>query len=102
MPAVLYETRDRIAFITLNRPEVLNAFNREMHQRLREAWLAFREDEDAWVAVVTGAGDRSVGRGMPPRAPASDASWTAIRVTAPGDGRRSRSPARCRPSRTAA
>ena len=63
MPAVLYETRDRIAFITLNRPEVLNAFNREMHQQLREAWLAFREDDDAWVAVVTGAGDRAFSAG---------------------------------------
>ena len=63
MPAVLYETRDRIAFITLNRPEVLNAFNREMHQQLREAWLAFREDDDVWVAVVTGAGDRAFSAG---------------------------------------
>ena len=63
MPAVLYEARDRIALITLNRPEALNAFNREMHQQLREAWLAFREDDDLWVAVVTGAGDRAFSAG---------------------------------------
>src|SRR3990172_8690939 len=63
MPAVLYEKRDRIAFITLNRPEALNAFNREMHQELREAWLDFREDADLWVAVVTGAGERAFSAG---------------------------------------
>ncbi len=63
MPAVLYEKRDRIAFITLNRPEVLNAFNREMHQELREAWLDFREDDDLWVAVVAAAGDRAFSAG---------------------------------------
>jgi enoyl-CoA hydratase/carnithine racemase len=63
MPAVLYEKRDRIAFITLNRPEVLNAFNLEMHQQLREAWLDFRDDDDVWVAVVTGAGERSFSAG---------------------------------------
>ena len=32
---VLYEKRDHVAYITLNRPEVLNAFNRAMHQALR-------------------------------------------------------------------
>ena len=63
MPAVLYEKRDRIAFITLNRPEALNAFNRDMHQQLREAWLAFREDDEVWVAVVTGAGERAFSAG---------------------------------------
>ncbi|OGO53219.1 MAG: hypothetical protein A2148_01760 [Chloroflexi bacterium RBG_16_68_14] len=63
MPAVLYEKRDRIAFITLNRPEALNAFNREMHQQLREAWLDFREDDNLWVAVVTGAGERAFSAG---------------------------------------
>lgn len=41
MPAVLYETHDRIARITLNRPEALNAFSRDMHAALREAWLTF-------------------------------------------------------------
>ncbi len=63
MPAVTYETRERIAYITLNRPESLNAFNRETHQQLREAWLAFREDDDVWVAIVTGAGDRAFSAG---------------------------------------
>jgi enoyl-CoA hydratase/carnithine racemase len=63
MPAVLYETKDRIARITLNRPESLNAFNADMHRELREAWLAFREDDDAWVAVVTGASERAFSAG---------------------------------------
>jgi enoyl-CoA hydratase/carnithine racemase len=61
---VTYEKRDRIAYITLNRPEVLNAFNREMHRRLREAWLDFREDNDVWVALITGAGDRAFSSGQ--------------------------------------
>ncbi len=63
MPAVLYEKRDRIAFITLNRPQALNAFNREMHQELREIWQDFRRDDDVWVAVVTGAGARAFSAG---------------------------------------
>ncbi len=61
---VTYEKRDRIAYITLNRPEVLNAFNREMHRRLREAWLDFREDNDVWAALITGAGDRAFSAGQ--------------------------------------
>ena len=63
MPAVLYETRDRVAYITLNRPESLNAFNREQHDALNAAWLAFRDDDDVWVAVLTGAGDRAFSAG---------------------------------------
>jgi E-phenylitaconyl-CoA hydratase len=54
--AVLYEKKGRKAYITLNRPETLNAFNSEMSRELREAWLQFRGDPDAWVAIVTGAG----------------------------------------------
>jgi len=63
MPAVLYEQRDRIAYITLNRPEALNAFNREMHRELREIWQEFRTNDDVWVAVVSGAGDRAFSAG---------------------------------------
>jgi E-phenylitaconyl-CoA hydratase len=61
---VLYEKRDHIAYVTLNRPEVLNAFNRAMHQALREVWMDFREDNDVWVAVITGAGDRAFSAGQ--------------------------------------
>lgn len=61
--AVTYEPVGRIAYITLNRPEALNAFNRAMHRELHEAWLAFRDDPNLWVAVVTGAGDRAFSAG---------------------------------------
>ena len=61
---VLYEKRDHVAYVTLNRPEVLNAFNRAMHQALREVWMDFREDDDVWVALITGAGDRAFSAGQ--------------------------------------
>ena len=54
--SVLYEVEDRIARITLNRPEVLNALNRQMIDDLRRTVLRFNDDDEAWVAVVTGAG----------------------------------------------
>lgn len=53
---VLYELDDHIATITYNRPEVLNAINGELRQDLNAAFARFRDDEDAWVAIVTGAG----------------------------------------------
>ena len=79
MSAVRYETLERIAYITLNRPEVLNAFNRQMHQELREAWLAFREDDDVWVAVVSGAGDRAFSAGADVKAMAEHPQESARR-----------------------
>ena len=54
--SVLYEVEGRIARITLNRPEVLNALNRQMIEDLRQTVLRFNDDDEAWVAVVTGAG----------------------------------------------
>ena len=54
--AVLYELDGHVATITYNRPEVLNAINGDMRQGLNAAWTRFKEDEDAWVAIVTGAG----------------------------------------------
>jgi enoyl-CoA hydratase len=53
-----YEKRDRIVIITLNRPERANALSLELMHRLLEAWRRFDEDDSAWVAVVTGSGDR--------------------------------------------
>lgn len=53
---VLYERDGHVATITYNRPDVLNAINGELRQGLNAAWNQFREDEDAWVGIVTGAG----------------------------------------------
>jgi E-phenylitaconyl-CoA hydratase len=53
---VQYERDGHVATITYNRPEVLNAINGELRQDLNAAWERFRADEEAWVAIVTGAG----------------------------------------------
>lgn len=53
---VLYERDGHVATITYNRPEALNAINQELRADLDAAWVRFRDDEDAWVAIVTGAG----------------------------------------------
>jgi enoyl-CoA hydratase/carnithine racemase len=57
MPKLLYEKRNRIAYLTLNRPEAKNAIDPELHELLWEAWEDFRDDEALDVAIVTGAGD---------------------------------------------
>lgn len=56
MSMVLYERRGRIAYITLNRPETLNAIDDELDGILWKAWADFNSDEAADVAIVTGAG----------------------------------------------
>jgi enoyl-CoA hydratase/carnithine racemase len=53
---VLYECDGHIATITYNRPEALNAINQELRDDLNAAWVKFRDDEEAWVGIVTGAG----------------------------------------------
>ena len=53
---VLYERSGHIATITYNRPEALNAINGELRADLDAAWAQLREDDEAWVGIVTGAG----------------------------------------------
>src|SRR3984957_11807770 len=53
---VMYEIADHVATITYNRPDTLNAINAEMRRELNDAFSRFRDDEEAWVAIVTGAG----------------------------------------------
>jgi enoyl-CoA hydratase len=62
-PHVLYEKTGHIARITLNRPEVHNAFSPESIVRLADIWRDFNEDDDLRVALVTGAGDRAFSSG---------------------------------------
>jgi len=53
---VLYEVKDQIVYITLNRPEKLNALNGELSDTLRGMWVSFEEDPDVRVAILSGAG----------------------------------------------
>jgi enoyl-CoA hydratase/carnithine racemase len=54
--AVTFQLDGHVATITYNRPGALNAINSEMRHALNAAFARFRDDEDAWVAIVTGAG----------------------------------------------
>jgi (E)-benzylidenesuccinyl-CoA hydratase len=53
---VLYELDGHVATITYNRPGALNAINGELRTDLNAAFARFRDENDAWVAIVTGAG----------------------------------------------
>ncbi|QHA89378.1 enoyl-CoA-hydratase DpgD [Serratia rhizosphaerae] len=63
-PAVLYEKRGHVAYITLNRPAVLNAMNLDMHRQLLTVWEDFNHDDELWVAVLAGAGGKSFSVGQ--------------------------------------
>lgn len=51
-----FEVHDRVALVTLNRPDQMNAQNLEMRKALVDAWERIDNDPDIWLAVVTGAG----------------------------------------------
>ena len=59
MSTVVYEKSENIVTITMNRPEKHNAMNPQMLVELAKAWGDFRDDADARVAILTGAGDRA-------------------------------------------
>jgi enoyl-CoA hydratase/carnithine racemase len=54
-----YTEGDGIAWVTLNRPEVHNAFDRQMMREIHDCWHQLRGNEDVRVVVLTGAGDKA-------------------------------------------
>ncbi len=61
--SVSYEVSYRVATIVLDRPKALNAFDREQYAAFADVCARFRDDDDAWVAIITGAGDRAFSAG---------------------------------------
>ncbi len=57
--SITYEQKDRIATLTINRPEAMNALDPVTSRALIEAWIAFRDDAEVWVAILTGAGEQA-------------------------------------------
>src|SRR5438046_2530797 len=61
---VLYEVRDGVAWITINRPEVRNAFRAKTVEELIAAFRAAWQDEEVGVVVLSGAGDKALAMGL--------------------------------------
>jgi enoyl-CoA hydratase/carnithine racemase len=61
--AIDYEREGKIAVFTLNRPEALNAMDPSSVAQLSRALTDFRDDDEVWVGIITGAGDRAFSAG---------------------------------------
>ena len=59
-----YEERDGVAWVTLNRPDRLNAFNSLMQRELHDCWRKLRRHDDVRCVVLTGAGDKAFCTGI--------------------------------------
>jgi enoyl-CoA hydratase/carnithine racemase len=64
VPPVLYDKRGHVAYVTINRPEVLNAMDLGTHEEFGRVWDDFEADDDMWVGVLTGAGTRAFSVGQ--------------------------------------
>jgi enoyl-CoA hydratase len=60
---LIYEHSDHVVTLTYNRPEQHNAISRRMNEELHHAWQRFRDDPDAFVLVITGAGETTFSAG---------------------------------------
>ncbi len=61
---ILYEKKDQVAVITINRPEALNSINAQASSEMLQAWEDFRDDPDLRVAILTGSGEKAFSTGM--------------------------------------
>ena len=85
---LLVEKKGRIAYVTLNRPEVLNALTEAHWQQLANTWRALDDDPDVWVIIITGSGERAFCTGQDLKDVASEGpdawrsaySWRVPRV----------------------
>lgn len=68
------ETRGHVLLVTMNRPEVYNAVHVDMHNEMADCWDKFAADQDLWVAVLTGAGDKAFTAGNDLKATAQGGS----------------------------
>jgi enoyl-CoA hydratase len=60
---VIYTKKDHVAYITLNRPEAGNTINQQLAQELEDVCRQINQDEDIYVIILTGAGDKAFCKG---------------------------------------
>ena len=82
-PHLLVEKRDRIAYVTMNRPERLNAMTGAHWDQLGRTWLDLDEDPDVWVIVITGTGDKAfcTGQDLKEVAEKGGSAWAGGELT---------------------
>ena len=72
--AIIYSKKSHIAHITLNRVEADNIINQELAWRLEDVCLQISHDDDVYVVIITGAGDKAFCGGSEPEPEASRCS----------------------------
>lgn len=75
-----YEKKGHVAYVTITRPEVLNALHPPANEELDRVWDDFAADDDLWIAVLTGEGDRAFSAG-------NDLKYTAEMSRLPAEQR---------------
>jgi enoyl-CoA hydratase/carnithine racemase len=60
---ILYEKKGRVAYVIINRPEVMNAIHPPALAEMNDIWSDYIADDDLWVAIFTGAGERAFSAG---------------------------------------
>ena len=74
----IIEKKEHLWIITLNRPERMNALHSPAHKELDEIFNNFQEDNEAWVAIITGSGDRAFSAGNDLRYQAEGGKMEAV------------------------
>ena len=82
----IYEKKGKIAYITINRPEVMNALHYPAHEELWDMWCDFHDDPEMWVAIVTGAGEKAFSAGNDLKYTAAQAGQAVLPLLLPPGG----------------
>ena len=83
---IIYEKRDRIAYVTINRPEVMNALHPPAYAELDRVWADYMADPELWVAILTGAGERAFSAGADLKYRVTETSEETLRAPTHGRG----------------
>ena len=81
---LLYREENRVAYVTLNRPEVQNSFDYVMIDELAQVWQALRSNDDVRAVVLTGAGDKAFCTGNDRSTIPFDVKWDPYTYDDPG------------------
>ena len=60
---IIYQKKGRIAYVTINRPQRMNAVDPDTSRELLQAFSDFRDDDELWVSILTGAGEKAFSAG---------------------------------------